>query len=536
MTAAGPSGGARELRAALPAVAAALPAFLPAQRWFGGKEHAVERVEIRDTASIPDHPRTLLAVVTVHAVGRAAETYFLPLGLGAAAHADTPGAVIARHGDLVVRDAIADPDTCRALLRGMLEGQTLPTAHGGRFVFQPAARLSGSAGVSPPTPDLETIEVRHAGVEQSNSSIVFGSAFILKALRRLAPGVNPEIEIPRFLGQYTTFDRVPALLGWAEYVAPDGASAPVGVLQRFVPNQGDGWSYVLQQASAVGHQKSGARRHESDTTRLVRDMADLGRTLGGLHLALASRSDQSDFAPEPIDAAYVAAWQQRTRASLDEIVARLRRGLQDGPADTGWSAQDRAYGTSVLAGATQLGAAIDGFGVLARGSLVKTRHHGDFHLGQTLVAADGWIVIDFEGEPLRSLEERRAKQTPLRDVAGVLRSLDYALATAARQPPASPPLSHGRERGLGGEGTPPTDLTALFAACRESLLAAYVATIRGSGVSLIPASPEQLSQALLALEVEKALYELAYELGNRPDWVSIPLSALARYAQSRAVG
>ena len=504
------------IRAALPGVVARLPGFLPAQRWFGGKERAVERVEIRDTAIVPDHPTALLAVMDVFTDGGEPATYFLPLGLADAALAEVPGEIVARHGDLVVRDAIADPETCRALLRGMLDGRTLPTSLGGRFIFQ-STRQQAGGGTSLDDGEIDRLAIRHAGVEQSNSSVIFGTSFILKAFRRLAAGTNPEIEVPRFLGEYTMFDRVPALVGWAEYCALDGDSAPVAVLQRFVPNEGDGWTWALHQLSIVS-------RQSSVESTLVAGIAALGRTLAGLHLALASRSDVPEFAPEPICPADLDAWRRRTRASLDEVLTRVEHGLRNGPAGTGWSAADRHLGAAVQAGAERLRAAIDGIAALADGTVVKTRHHGDFHLGQTLVGRDGWIIIDFEGEPLRSLAERRAKQTPLRDLAGLLRSLDYARATAERTSPPSP--LPGTERGS-------DMLTALFERCRQSLLAAYVETVRAGGAPLLPASAEALERALLALETEKALYELTYELGNRPDWVSIPLGALARMAQTR---
>ena len=540
------------IRATLPSVTARLPGFLPAQRWFGGKERAIERVEIRDTATVPDHPTTLLALVDVFAEGGGGETtmatYFLPLGLADPVLAEVPGEIVARHGDLVVRDAIGDPETCRALLRGMLDGRTLPTSFGGRFVFQPVRRQQAAGPARGAAVDPETLAVRHAGVEQSNSSVIFGTTFILKALRRLAAGTNPEIEIPRFLGEYTTFGRVPALVGWAEYRAPDGSSAPVAVLQRFVPNEGDGWSYVLRQvaedprpnpspsqgrgdmgmsaqpifAPSMGHGRRDEGQGRGFAYDVVSEIAELGRTLGELHLALASRADVQEFAPEPIGHHDVEQWQRRTRASLGDILARVGHGLQSGPAGTGWSAADRDLGAMVRDGAERLHAAIDGFAVLADGVTVKTRHHGDFHLGQTLVAPDGWIIIDFEGEPLRSLAERRAKQTPLRDLAGLLRSLDYARATAER---ISRPAGT-MNRPLTGD-----DLGDLFRRCREALLVAYVATVRAGGAPLLPASSAELDRALLALEVEKALYELTYELGNRPDWVSIPLSALARLAR-----
>jgi maltose alpha-D-glucosyltransferase/alpha-amylase len=518
------------IRRAMPAVVADLPAFLPAQRWFGNKERAVERVEIRDTAVVPDHPSTLLALADVSSEGLAPVTYFLPLSLQPLPVASSPemppapGGIVARHADFVVRDALGEAETCRALLRGMLEGRTLPTARGGRFVFQPVRRRDrpGSPGMSLDGLRIEDLAVRHAGVEQSNSSVIFGQVLILKALRRLADGVNPEIEIPRFLGEHTGFNRVPALLGWAEYQGPGGASsegwasAPVGVLQQFVPNQGDGWSYVLREVAGVGAQPPG-QDGATAADDLVAALAALGRTLAELHLALASCRDVTEFAPEPISTDDLAGWRRRTRASLDDILGRVERALA-GPDSGGaaWSIEDRRDGEAVRAGADRLRAAIDGIGVLADGRTVKTRHHGDFHLGQTLVAADGWMLIDFEGEPLRSLAERRAKQTPLRDLAGLLRSLDYAHATAVRQSPDA-------DASL---------LAGLFERCRQAVLTTYCETIWAEDAPLLPPKPDDLVRALLALELEKALYELTYELGNRPDWISIPLSALARFAQT----
>jgi trehalose synthase-fused probable maltokinase len=523
--------GGQLIRAALPAVAARLPGFLPAQRWFGGKERAVERVEIRDTAVIPDHPSALLAVIDVFTAGEPAPAaYFLPLGLADADLADSPGAVVATVGGAVVRDAIGDPDTCRALLRGIVDGRTLPTALGGRFVSQPVRRQAAAGRRSLADLETDTIAVRHAGVEQSNSSVIFGDVLILKALRRLAAGLNPEIESLRFLGEHTAFDRVPALVGWSEYRPPAGPSAPVGVLQQFIPNQGDGWTYVLRRVAADLPAASAA---------LPTALADLGRTLAGLHLALASRPDVQEFAPEPIGHADVAQWRRRTRASLEESLGRVERGLRTGRDGSGWSARNRAYGEVIRAGRERLGAAIDGINALADGRVVKTRHHGDFHLGQTLVAPDGWVIIDFEGEPLRSLAERRAKQTPLRDLAGLLRSLDYARATAARE--AASAATACSPSGVADASSAPAPnpapqraggaLDDLFERCRAALLAAYVETVRAGEAPIVPARPDDLTRALLALEVEKALYELGYELGNRPDWVSIPLAALARLAR-----
>lgn len=498
------------VRALLAQVADQLPQVLPAQRWYGGKEQAVSHVVFRDSAAIPEHPSALLTVIDVYSEDGASAAYFLPLGI-MEADGDAPaGQIIGRCGDAVVRDAIGDPDTCRALLRGILRGDTLMTERGGTFAFRPVHRQATEVAAPLAGIDPETAAVRYVGVEQSNTSVIFGDRLILKALRRLAAGTNPEIEIPRFLGENTAFGRVPPLVGWAEYHPPDGDAAPVGVLQQFVPNSGDGWSFVLGRAAIIG---AGGPAGAAAGQRLAADCAALGHALADLHVALASRADIPDFAPEPLTGTDLRTWRTRTTQSLDDVLARLRRGLP-APSNDEQARRDRHDSATVLAGADRLRATIDGIGVLADGRIVKTRHHGDFHLGQTLVAPDGWIIIDFEGEPLRSLDERRAKQTPLRDVAGLLRSLEYARATAERQP-----------------GSDAAQLASAFAACRAAMLSAYAETIQAAGTPLLPERPADQSRALLALELEKALYELTYELGNRPDWVSIPLSALARLAQ-----
>ncbi|MCC7372072.1 MAG: sugar phosphotransferase [Chloroflexi bacterium] len=489
----------------LAAVCAALPRFLPAQRWYGAKGRRISRVAIRDVADLGDDPRALLTVIDVYGDGEQPASYFLPLGQWPADEADAPGEMIVSVGDLAVRDAIYDPDTCRALLAGILEGRSLPTANGGRLVFERAGGQQADAAFRA-LADPAQLAVRNVNVEQSNSSVIFGDALILKALRRLVVGVHPEVEITRFLSERTTFDRTPAMLGWADYHAPDGSIAPVAVLQRFVPNQGDGWSNVLARLRALADAPDGE-------APLVASLDALGATLGGLHLALASASDDPAFAPEVISAADLDRWRARTHASLDGALTAIRRELARDDPTAGWTATARNLGTATLYGERRLRAAVDGVGVLADGRVAKTRHHGDFHLGQTLVGEDGWYIIDFEGEPARSLDERRAKQTPLRDVAGLLRSLDYAEATVVREGVVLPDPS-------------------LMDRLRARFLASYVAAVRGSRPPILPSHPDELAAALLALEAEKAIYELGYELSNRPDWVEIPLSALARLAES----
>lgn len=518
--------GDRAIVGVVEAVAAHLPDFLPKQRWFGGKGRAIERVEIRDQAALVERPSALLLMVDVVGPGQETATYFLPVAIEAATPDSPVVEPIVRLDGVAVYDGLIDPLACRAVLQGIVTGGTTSTDRGGRFAFRATAPRPGEGRAPLDTVDVGGLPVRRLSVEQSNSSVIFGESLILKAFRRTQAGMNPEVEILRFLGEHTTFDHVPRLLGWAEYESPDGTSMPVGVLQAFVPNEGDGWDWTLR---TVGHwtldvgRADDPSRHTSNV-ELQTALGSLGKTLADLHLALASRPDLPEVAPEPITRADVEGWHGRTLASLGEALRHIETGLAAPSGRSGWPAELRPAAEAVQAGAGALRDAIDRLGLLADGRTVKTRHHGDFHLGQTLVGPDGWTIIDFEGEPLRSLAERRAKHTPLRDVAGLLRSLDYAEVTLARQRAAETGATASADRDPALAGT--------FAEARRAFLDAYTSTIRAAGAPLLPRQDDALAYVLRALEVEKALYELGYEVGNRPDWVAIPLSALARLTAS----
>ena len=524
-----PRAGGRAVDRAVPAVIARLPELLPTRRWFGGKEHAIERVELHDYAVLPEHPAAALLLVDVLSRSTDPTTYFVPFVSDARASLSED--VIVQTGAGVVVDGLADAAACRAILKDIAAGRSLPTRRGGHFVFQATAPHADAAYPRLSELDVDRVEVRRLTVEQSNSSIVFGRDLILKAFRRAQPGINPEVEILRFLGEQTTFRHVARLLGWAEYREPGGASLPIGVLQEFVPNEGDGWAYVLRLASRLGvpGPDSGAGR-VLPIENLAVPLSELGTTLAELHLALASQADVPAFAPERLTAEDIETWRAHTLGSLGQILTALQPAAAGRAQARALSPDDCADAEAVRSGAGTLRATIDEVAVLAEAGCVKTRHHGDFHLGQTLIGPNGWTIIDFEGEPLRSLDERRAKQTPLRDVAGLLRSLDYAEATVRRQRAASRSAADAQTT---QRGIPATEsaLAMAFSHARSAFLDAYVRTVRAAGVSLLPARDADLARALRALEVEKALYELGYELGNRPDWVGIPLSALARLAR-----
>jgi predicted trehalose synthase len=360
------------------------------------------------------------------------------------------------------RDALDDPEFCGALLdliaregrasgaRGEVVAARTRAFPGGRAAAMPARRLEG---------------------EQSNTSIVFGDTLILKHFRRLAAGPNPDLEITRFLTERTDFRHTPRLCGSLEYRDEAGSWA-LAMAQELVPDARDGWRWLLERL-ALGDDALGPLR-------------GLGRRTAELHRALASDPSDPAFAPEIITTGDVAAWSDAVQRQLEAARAALGGAVPEGV-----PAHIEAGGLASLAGA------------------VKQRHHGDFHLGQTLVGRQGadFAIIDFEGEPLRPLAERRRKHTPLRDVAGLLRSLGYAAASA--------PAPAGWE-----------------ARARGAFLDGYRA---GAGAAaFLPRAAADFARAVAVLEVEKAAYEIVYEANNRPDWLAIPVRGVIQAARAVA--
>jgi trehalose synthase-fused probable maltokinase len=319
--------------------------------------------------------------------------------------------------------------------------------------------------------------------EQSNTSLRFGDALILKLFRRVQFGPNPEVEIGRFLTERTQFRGTPAVVGSLDYQSPAGQTASLALLQTFQPNRGDAWKTTLERLRDV--------LQGADAQPSVQALARLGATTGALHVALAQPGGGPDFDPERIDEHDVAAWRGAMHADIEQVVQALSK-------------------RSIPIDAQLLMRRVDGIQAL-RGAL-KTRHHGDYHLGQVLETPEGeFVVIDFEGEPSKPLAVRREKRSPLRDVAGMLRSFDYARHAALRAGDADD--AQRRQRA-----------TAWYDAVRPAFLGAYLDAVRSSAPELLPAEVEP---ALRALETEKAAYEVLYELNNRPDWLPIPLAALA---------
>jgi maltose alpha-D-glucosyltransferase/alpha-amylase len=412
-------------------------------RWFGGKSRAIADTRLVDYAEWADRAGVSLVEVT-YASGPA-ETY-------------------------VLVDRFDQPDVARAII-GHFRGDRLRTDSGGELVFRPTRIFHAvqAEGLEPIVPMRG---------EQSNTSVRYGDALILKLFRRVRFGPNPDVEIGGFLTE-RRFGGTPPVAGSLVYVSPDGQQAALGLLQRFERNRGDAWTTTLARLRAV--------LEGADAAESLESVRRLAATTAQLHLALAG-GDAPDFSAEPISRRDVEGWLADIHDEVRVTVNALaHRGIvvDQGPL------QQRAYGVTQLEGA------------------LKIRHHGDFHLGQVLERDDGsFVIIDFEGEPSRPLEQRRVKRSPLRDVAGMLRSFDYARTAALRVGDADDPR---RVR----------TASEWHSAARQVFLDEYV-TVAGEYPRLVP---PDVGVPLGALELEKAAYEVLYELNNRPDWLPIPLAA-----------
>ena len=443
-----------------------LSSWLLSRRWFGSKAEEVAHVGVLDSMGLDDaDPALVLALLEARFPTGTHHVYQLLFGVRPDSEGWTDGR-IEDLGGATVYDAFADPETYGRIGRMLAEQATV---QGDTAVVN----FYWLEGVEPLRPDAN---VRAMGAEQSNSSVVFDDTYVLKAFRRLEAGDNPELEMLRFLTE-RGFPHIAELVGWIDY-AGELMDATLGVAQRFIPGGRDGWELALDELG-------------TDAEAFVERMGELGAVIGRMHTALASDPSDPAFAPEEPSVESTSL----IMATLDEQIERL---FVDLPADNPDLAPIAHRGEEVRDRLSLLSH------VGAGGKLI--RHHGDLHLGQTLLAPDRWIVLDFEGEPARPLLERRRKRSPLRDVAGMLRSFAYAASAAA--------IQRGAEAPEGWEER-----------TREAFLAGYFGAV---DPALLPPGESNARTLLTIFELEKAVYELRYELNNRPDWVRIPVAGIAR--------
>ncbi|KVF80651.1 maltose alpha-D-glucosyltransferase [Burkholderia vietnamiensis] len=495
----------------------ALSSWLTRRRWFASKDRKIGDARLNVVTPMPDEPfQYAEAWVTTH--GGDVERYVVPLAAAWGGETSNPlfaqlALARVRRGHTVgyLTDAFALPAFARGMLRMLRDGATVPTSDGGRLEFLPEQAL---AALDPG----DDAEVRWLAAEQSNSSLVIGDAIVLKLVRKVAHGVHPEAEMSRYLTRIG-YANTATLAGEVVHVDPDGTPHTVAILQRYVDNQGDAWTRsfdFLKRAidelalPAVGDGEPAERDGEPDALLGYAAFAGVvGTRLGELHVALAQPSDDAAFAPERATPEHVDGWCVDAIASfghaLDVLVTRLD-ALDP-------SARDAAE--TLLASRD---AAVQALGALVPRTLdaVCTRIHGDFHLGQVLDVQGDALLIDFEGEPARALERRRAKSHPLRDVAGLLRSLSYVSATAQFAIEKVPPQAAGRKRAL---------FDRFGQAAADRFVECYRAAAEHAPERFV--DPRYADRLLALFLIDKASYELCYEAANRPDWLGVPVGGLA---------
>ena len=502
------------------------------RRWFRSKAqtisggHLIDRIELPEAGSV-------IVFLQVEYVEQSPELYAVPLAIAAGVDADrlrleAPAAAIAeiqgQTGNGVLFDASYDPGFSAALVaiaasRRKLRGQTLTV---GAVSMANYRKLAGEIADRP---------VRVSGVEQSNTSVIFGEELIMKLFRKIEIGHNPEFEVGRFLTEKAHFAHTPATRGGLN-IEVGGEQAAFAIVQQYVPNLGDAWTHTLDSLGLIFEQVA-ARRAElgrpprpkhpldiaDDEIDYFRDLIGmplheavlLGARTGEMHLALMSDPDDPVFAPQRLTTLYQRSLYQSTRSSVKNsfnLLRRRRSRLTPTQADLADLVLAREH--DLLEDLRSI--------TTEKIDAVRIRIHGDYHLGQVLFTGDDFVIIDFEGEPQRPLSERRIKRLGLRDVAGMLRSYQYttqmglraALEGGVEEPDHAEVLSEWAD--------------ALARWLGAALLRGYLTSVEGTPI--VPDDRTHMRRLLDTLVLDKAAYELGYELNNRPDWVDIPLRGL----------
>jgi maltokinase len=462
-------------------LASALAGWLPDQRWFAGKARTLAGVVVADAVLLEAGGQQVIDVVIDVAFDDGhRERYQVPL----AEAGQAPAAV--EVGGLRAADATALPWAARLLAEATASSEARLSETGATVTGHPVTW--GALRLGP---------ARRLSAEQSNTSVVYGNDLILKLFRRLEAGVNPDVEVTRALTE-AGFEHVPAQHGALELIAPDGSATALAVLSDFVAGGREGWELATAEVARLRDSPVGCALEDP----VLHDaLADLGRAVAGMHRAL-----RSAFGARPLAAEDVAGWAPAMRTQLEGVVATAARLAPEAAA-------------AVLERRGQLAARLDELLSTADGGEL-VRIHGDLHLGQVLLDPAGrWQLLDFEGEPVRSLAERRAPSAALRDVAGMLRSFDYAAASLAVDGAVPEPVGRWRDD------------------ARRRFLEGYLDEARGvttaDAAGWLPADDRAIRAQLALFELDKAVYELGYELANRPRWVPVPVKGILRVLDSQ---
>jgi len=519
--------------------------YLKGRRWFGGKARTIRSAVVPEILNFPFGSDVAhLASISVSYTDGDPETYVLPLVIAtkekaARVEQDLPQAIVAHlkgaDAEGVLYEAVWENDFCQALLDAIARRRRFKGALG-ELVGVPTRAIRGLRGSSD-TPLPSSL----LSAEQSNTSIVYGENLILKLFRRVDDGINPDLEISRFLSEQAAFPHCAPLAGALEYRRSRGETMTIAILHGYTTNQGDAWRYTLD---ALGRYCENALTHlsatqpvapvtpllaltEEEAPSAVGEMIGsylasarlLGQRTAEMHIALASEPDDPLFAPEAFSTLYQRSLYQSMRSLTIQSFQLLRQRLKHLP-------------EAALAEARQIldqeDAVLRHFQDILHHKMaaMRTRYHGDFHLGQVLYTGKDFVIIDFEGEPARPLSERRMKRSPIRDVAGMLRSFHYVAYTALFDQVNSGALNAHPE----GVAALEPWMQQWYTWVSSAFLGAYLDSA-GRG-SFIPRNRADLQILLNVFLLEKAVYELSYELNNRPDWVRVPLRGILQLLET----
>lgn len=513
-----------------------LPGYIKGCRWFGGKARKIREVRIiEDMPFDKENPIAHFLLLKVRYLEGSSETYLLPLSFSSAEDANriienNPNVIVAilKIGDLsgILHEAVYSEDFRRKLLvmiskKGSLRGiNSQMYAYPGRFFKKLEAE------------GFQYDKSQVLKAEQSNTSILYGNQLFLKLYRRLDEGINPDSEIVRFLTEKQNFPYTPPFAGVIEYRIKSAAPISIGHLQGLVQNQGDAWQYTLD---SIGHYfervlAGGMEVKEipqcpsslfdikfEDLPPLLQELIGglylemislMGKRTGEMHLALASDPEEPDFVPEPFSMLYQRSVYQSMRNLTMRVTQLLRTNLRKLPENIREEASEvLSYEQEIMKNFQKI--------LQKKFSSMKIRFHGDYHLGQVLFTGNDFVIIDFEGEPARTISERRHKRSPIRDIAGMLRSFHYAIFNSL--------LKHASIRSEDIAVLKPW--TELWYHCVSGIfLESYLKTVENA--VFMPSERTEIEILLEAFLLEKAVYELGYELNNRPDWLVIPIRGI----------
>jgi len=519
-----------------------LPPYLVGQRWFRGKARDLVSCRAIDWCKLG--ASFFMFMIEVDYASGQKETYVMPLKIvqGEAAESlsrQIPDSIVATvknwRGEGILYDALMDVASCDVLFGALTDGRRYRTAEGGTLSLSPTSIFEELTGDENPC-----FTVRKLGAEQSNTSIIIGDTFVLKLYRKLEEGVNPDVEMNLFLTEQRRFDGIAKVAGVIRYLDEGGHEATVGMLQEYVRNQGDGWSYTVEAlheydrnvAERMAEGREPSKIADSIVAAAAMDpppdflemagaylqaAGKLGRRTAEFHLALTKSTDNPDFKPVKATRSFAEQMSVGVCHEIGEALALLASKVSDLSLDVQKEADlVLREGPALQARVDSLAGLGDDFGLLIR-------IHGDYHLGQVLrTGDDDFVLLDFEGEPLRPLAERRRRGSPLKDVAGMIRSLHYASH--------APSDGDAEDPEFGRRLAPWRKAWHAWAAA--GFLKGYLGTAAGSPI--LPA--DNLDVLLDIFLLEKVFYELRYELGNRPDWVHIPLAGIVDIINRQKTG